>query len=169
MQIDQSRVTVPKNIIDSWQEIVNILAEVTQVPAALIMRLNAPQIEVFVSSHSRDNPYHVGDGEHFHESGLYCETVIKSGDKLLVPDALADDLWKCNPDIKLGMVSYLGFPIHFPNGNPFGTLCVLDNKRNAYSETIEKLMTSLRDLLQHNLAILFMNQMLGDSNKKLAD
>jgi light-regulated signal transduction histidine kinase (bacteriophytochrome) len=35
-----------------------------------------------------------------------------------------------NPDIKLGMVSYLGFPINFPDNQPFGTLCVLDNKEN---------------------------------------
>jgi len=169
MQPDNPKVTVPRNVIESWQEIVNVLAEVTRVPAALIMRLHAPQIEVFVSSQSRDNPYHVGDAEHFHKSGLYCETVIKTGDKLLVADAMADDHWKNNPDIKLGMVSYLGFPIHYPDGTTFGTLCVLDNKHNAYSGTIEKLMSSLRDLLQHNLAILFMNQNLGDSNRMLAD
>jgi hypothetical protein len=169
MQLRNAMVAVPQNIIESWQEIVNVLAEVTRVPAALIMRLNAPQIEVFVSSQSRDNPYHARDAERFDGSGLYCETVIKSNDKLLVADALADDHWKNNPDIKLGMVSYLGFPIHYPDGSPFGTLCILDNKHNAYSGTIEKLMVSLRDLLQHNLAILFMNQMLGDSNRRLAD
>mgnify|MGYP001953189988 CR=1 FL=1 len=66
------------------------------------------------------------------DSGLYCETVIKSGKQLLVPDALADKDWENNPDVELNMISYLGFPILFPDGNPFGTICVLDNKKNAY-------------------------------------
>ena len=39
-----------------------------------------------------------------------AKTVIKTKDKLLVPDALADVDWKNNPDVKLNMVSYLGFP-----------------------------------------------------------
>lgn len=50
------------------------------------MRLNDPDIEVFVSSKSEGNPYHVGDREHFWGSGLYCESVIKTQDKLLVPN-----------------------------------------------------------------------------------
>jgi len=37
---------------------------------------------------------------------------------------LRDENWKNNPDIKLNMVSYLGVPILFPDGNPFRTIPV---------------------------------------------
>jgi len=160
---------VSKNILGQWQDIVNILAEIVDIPAALIMRVRDPDIEVFVSSKNEENPYHPGDKEHLWGSGLYCETVIKTQEKLLVPDALADEKWKNNPDIKLNMISYLGFPLRGPNKKPFGTICVLDSNRNEYSKTIERLMMKFRDLIESHLELSYMNQLLGDKNKKLSD
>src|SRR4029077_12070362 len=69
----------------------------------------------------------------------------------LVPDALLEEQWKSNPDIKLGMISYLGFPIAWPDGHIFGTICVLDNKRNEYSEPHRKLLLQFREVLQADL------------------
>jgi transcriptional regulator with GAF, ATPase, and Fis domain len=163
------QVDVPTSIIENWQEIVNILAEMIPVPACLVMRLDDPNIEVFTSSKSEDNPYHPGDKEKVYGSGLYCETVIKTKDKLLIPNALEDEKWKDSPDIKLGMISYLGFPILLPNGKPFGTICILDNKENAYSENVEKLMQNFRNLIQSHLDVIYMNQVLGDRNRHLTD
>jgi hypothetical protein len=40
---------------------------------------------------------------------------MKTRQSLLVPDALRDEGWKTNPDIKLGMISYLGFPVTWPD------------------------------------------------------
>jgi PAS domain S-box-containing protein len=82
---------------------------------------------------------------------LYCETVMKTRQPLLVPDALRDEQWKSNPDIKLGMISYLGVPITWPDGEVFGTICVLDNKRNEYSKPYLRLLLRLRDVVQHDL------------------
>ena len=138
MESGSSKIEIPEGTMENWQEIANVLAEIVKIPAALIMRIADAHIEVFVSSHSEGNPYHPGDREVLVGSGLYCETVIKSGGKLVVPDALADENWKDNPDVKLNMISYLGFPILLPDKQPFGTICVLDSKRNKYSETTEK-------------------------------
>ena len=169
MMNKEVQIEVPTAILENWQEIVNILADMIPIPASLIMRLDDPNIEVFVSSNGKGNPYHPGDKEKVYGSGLYCETVIKTKDKLLVPNALADANWKDNPDIKLGMISYLGFPILLPDGKPFGTICVLDNKQNQYSENVEKLMQNFRNLLQSHLESIYMNQVLGDKNKRLTD
>jgi transcriptional regulator with GAF, ATPase, and Fis domain len=169
MMKDETQIEVPQSIKENWQEVVNILSEILGVPAALIMRVDDPEIEVFVSSKSEGNPYRAGDKEHFRNSGLYCETVIKKKDKLLVPNALADVNWKDNPDVKLNMISYLGFPIHLSDGKLFGTICVLDDKENPYSETFEKLILKLRDLVQSDLEVIFINQVLGDKNKRSID
>ncbi len=160
---------VPADTMGKWQEIVDIMTDIIGIPAGLIMRLNDPHIEVFVSSESEGNSYHPGDKEVFLDSGLYCETVIKTNDKLLVPNALIDEKWKDNPDIKLNMISYLGYPILLPDGNPFGTICVLDNKENAYSPKFEKLIKKFRSLVQFDLATIYMNKVLGDENKRLND
>ncbi len=93
-------IVVPANILEDWQDIANILAQILGIPSALIMRFIDPLIEVFVSSKSKENPYHPGEKETLFGSGLYCETVIKTQDKLLVPDALADANWRNNPDAK---------------------------------------------------------------------
>jgi len=166
---EQIEIIVPKDVQESWQEIVNIVARLCEVPAALIMKLTDPHIEVFISSRSKGNPYHSGDREHFESSGLYCETVIKSKDKLLVPNALADEQWENNPDVKLNMISYLGFPIFLPRGEPFGTICILDLKRNEYSLEIEQLMLKFKDMIESHLELIYFNQILGDKNRRLSD
>ncbi len=59
-----------------------------------------------------------------------------------------------NPDIKLGMISYLGFPVTWPDGQIFGTICVLDKKENSYSELDRKFVLQCRDVLQADLRAL---------------
>ena len=54
-------IRIPQEIIDKWQGIVDLIAEIVQVPAALIRKLEPPEVTVFVSSHSPGNPY--GRGE----------------------------------------------------------------------------------------------------------
>lgn len=83
-------IDVPDEIIQKWQNIVDLMAELIDAPAGLIMRLDKSDIEVFVSSHTQDNPYHPGDRELFNKSGLYCEKVITKKQELFVPNALQD-------------------------------------------------------------------------------
>ena len=143
-------VHVPPTVIQKWQEIVDLLAEVLGVPSALIMKVEPPNIKVFVRSESKGNPYHRDELASLN-TGLYCETVMNTRRLLLVPDALSDQLWNANPDIKLGMISYMGVPVAWPNGTIFGTICVLDGKRNEYSELFRKLLFQCRDVLQTDL------------------
>lgn len=166
---ENTQIEISEEILQKWQNIVDILSELMNIPAALIMRLVQSDIEVFVSSRSENNPYQPGDHEHFLGSGLYCETVINTNGKLLIPNALVDEDWKNNPDIKLNMISYLGYPILLPGGKPFGTICVLDSKENSYSETYENLLKNFRDIVQSELSLVFMNNALGEKNKQLSD
>jgi PAS domain S-box-containing protein len=142
---------LPEWMLQKWQGIADLLAELLPVRAALIMKTENEFMEVFLSSHSDGNPYHVGDKEKWY--GLYCETVIKTQNKLRIPNALKDEHWKNNPDIKLGMVAYLGFPINFPNNQPFGTLCVLDNKEREFSSQEEKLLLQFKNVIELDLAM----------------
>src|SRR5215471_2143672 len=145
-----STAEVPSETVHKWQEIVNIIAEIIHVPSALVMKVEPPNIKVFVSSESNGNPYEMNELAPLN-TGLYCETVMKTCQPLLVPDALRDEEWKSNPDIKLGMISYLGVPISWPDGEIFGTICVLDKKSNAYSDLYLKLLFQWRDVVQEDL------------------
>jgi PAS domain S-box-containing protein len=146
-------VRIPTEIIEKWQGIVDIIAEIVSVPSALVMQVEPPNIKVFVSSESHGNPYERDERAPLN-TGLYCETVMKTRQPLLVPDALRDAAWKQNPDIKLGMISYLGFPVAWPDGEIFGTICVLDRKGNSYNELYRKFVLQCREVLEADLSSL---------------
>jgi K+-sensing histidine kinase KdpD len=166
---DFNALSIDDNILEEWQRIVDILAKMANVPVALIMRVDKGYIEVFRASATEGNPYSVGDKEHLENSGLYCETVIKTQKHLLVPNALKDNDWKNNPDIKFNMISYLGYPICYPDKKPFGTLCILDNKENAYNETINACMQSFSKVQETDLALILKNIQLEESERKLKE
>jgi hypothetical protein len=166
----QNLIPVPNGVSDltgahlgKWQNVVDIMAELLGVPAGLIMRYRGNEIEVLVASSAPGNPYHRGEKEHLPGSGLYCETVIKTRQMLLVPNALQDEKWRNNPDIKLGMISYLGYPIILPQGEVFGTICVLDIKENAYSEIHKKMLLQLKELIEAHLGLIHNNCLLQDA------
>ena len=143
-------IDVPGKVIENWQITVDLLSKISNTPSALIMRVHAEDIEVFVSSHSAGNVYHVGERSPLNFN-LYCETVMNTRNKLLVPNALQDPLWDKNPDIALGMISYCGLPVTWPGGQIFGTICILDKQENACSQLIFDLMERFRDSIQLSL------------------
>ena len=155
-RIEKKDLIITDDIVQNWQDIVNTLAEIVHVPSALIMKVDRPYIEVFRSSDSKNNPYNVGDREHL--PGLYCDEVIRTKDKLLIPNALKDMTWNTNPDIKLGMISYLGFPLLWPDGDVFGTICVLDSKENRYQKLYEDLLLRFKELIEAHLSLLYRNE-----------
>jgi len=160
---------IPPEYMDKWQSLVNDIAELIDVPTGLIMRVIDENIHVFVSSETQGNPYKPGDHEVLNNSGLYCETVIRTNSHLLVPNARTDDHWKNNPDVKLNMISYLGLPILKPDQSSFGTICILDNKENHYSELFIKIMRSFKEIIENDLKMVYMNQVLGARSKKLME
>jgi PAS domain S-box-containing protein len=141
---------IPQNITRRWQEIVDLLAEIVRVPAALIMRVEPPEIIVFVCSASEKNPYVRSERARL-ATDLYCETVMTTRSPLLVPNALSDERWKSNPDVKLGMISYLGLPITWPSGQVFGTICALDDRENHYNQPYQRLLLQFRDAIETDL------------------
>ncbi len=151
-----NNLSIPGTMLKNWQVTVDLIAELTRVPAALIMRVHSREIEVFVTSHSRGNVYAAGERAQL-DTGLYCETVIDTQRPLCVPNALEDPLWANNPDIKLGMISYYGLPLTWPTGEIFGTFCVLDNKTNVYMEIYRRLIQRFRDSIQLSIDSVYHN------------
>ncbi len=135
-----------------WQDLVDLAARIIEVPAGLIMRLSETDIEVFRSSHTQNNPYEPGEKAQL-GLGLYCETVVGERKELLVSNAAGDDNWKNNPDMDLNMLSYYGVPIRWPDGEMFGTFCVLDTKENRYTQDQKQLISKFAELVERDLEI----------------
>ncbi|WP_421201579.1 GAF domain-containing sensor histidine kinase [Aeromonas enteropelogenes] len=157
---------IPDSLRLSWQKTINLMAELFQVPAGLIMRVHPNEIEVFITSQTPDNCYPAGAREHL-DSGLYCERVMDTRQELLVPNALKDPEWDHNPDIKLGMISYCGLPLCWPDGRIFGTICVLSREENDYGGLYRQLLWQFRDSVQQSMHTLYDNIRLQETQEDL--
>ncbi|SHJ36722.1 diguanylate cyclase [Parasporobacterium paucivorans] len=139
--------------IAEWQSIIDLVTRLSNARVGLIMRVISDKIEVFVASNKEGNPYKINEKECLHGSGLYCERVIKTQSKLLVSNALKSDEWNHNPDLKHNLVAYLGFPIRNPDGSLFGTICLLDDKENQFSDDLIELMSKMRNMIEGHLRL----------------
>ncbi len=153
---------IPENVTKNWKELLNIVAEILHVPASLIMKLHEEEIEVYLKSNNGKNPYENNEKAVLN-TGLYCETVTGENRELLVPNSQDDDVWKDNPDVELGMISYLGFPVLWPDNEVFGTICVLDDKSNPYSDLYRKFLKKIKILIEKDLALLLEKNKLKQS------
>ena len=143
---------IPEEIQARWQRIVDLMAGMLGVPAGLIMRVDPPQVEVFLSSATEGNPYPKGERADLC-TGLYCETVIKTRAPFFVPDALKEPQWDHSPDAKLGMTFYLGYPLRWPDSEIFGTICVLDRKDNPRATQFRELISEFQQLVERDLGL----------------
>ena len=136
---------------EKWQKILDLAAKIIGVPSGLITRLNENDLEVFLTSRTEGNIF---EPQLKLELGLgwYCENVTGTREQLVLPNALKSEKWKDNnPSIPFNMISYMGMPILWPDGEVFGTFCMLDKKENQYSEIYKDLLYSLREIIQNDL------------------
>lgn len=161
-----SDIEIPHEMLESWQRTIDLMAELVDVPAGLIMRVHPTEIEVLVASDNPGNVYEPQEKADLN-TGLYCETVMDRQKPLLVPDALRDRDWAQNPDIDLGMISYFGVPLIWPDNKVFGTVCVLDTKPNPYNEQYKQLVIQFRDAVQLGLKALYDKQLLIEAQEQM--
>lgn len=150
---------------NQWQVIVEIMAKLISVPSAIITKVDPPDIEVLFASTNPDNPY--AQGLRVTMNNHFCEGVVRSQSKLLIPNALRSDEWKSAPELEDGMISYLGYPIFWPAGELFGTICVLDQKENYFTQEYEQLIEQFRNLIETQLSLLAQKRTIEEKNEEL--
>jgi PAS domain S-box-containing protein len=153
---DSPELAISLEVLRKWQGIVDLLANIVRVPSAVVTKLEPPNYTHYrtvASSNSKGNPFPI-DEVFSMEIGTFCETVIKKREPLLVANALEDATWRSAPELQVGMISYLGYPVLWPDGRMFGTICVLDDKANRYSELYQQLLVHCRDVLEADLRTL---------------
>lgn len=150
--IGVNKPSIPQKVYSNWQEIVDSLSSIADVPSALIMHVLPERIEVASTSHTQpqENPYTALASEHL-GCGLYCETVIREKAELHVPNALKDEAWKDNPDVSIDMISYYGQPLLWSDNTVYGTICILDKKDLIPSLIIKELVGLFRKSIENDL------------------
>ncbi|MEQ8262056.1 sensor domain-containing diguanylate cyclase [Pseudohaliea sp.] len=139
-------------IIAEWRCIATLLAKACGVEAGLVMRGNPDTMEVMAASELPETPYE--EGEKAPREPLYCNTVLRTGSELVVHDAFNDPEWRDNPDTELGLASYFGMPIRWPDGEPFGTICILSVAPRSPSTFDRELMDRFAHVVELTLQLL---------------
>ncbi len=153
-----------------WQHLIDTAAGIFAVPAGLITRVDRDQIEILLTSKTEGNPYPAGVVAPYPDSGWYCERTLKSRALNLIPDALADPMWKDNAAATgMHIVSYIGLPIRRPDGGEFGTVCFLDNKANQHNELHIKMLEMIRRMIELTLRVIFDKQQILRQEQLLDD
>jgi hypothetical protein len=150
-----NRKTLTEDVLHEWQNMLNDAARFLGVPAGLITRVDAAEIEILLSSEADDNPYSAAFKSPYPNSGWYCEYTLKSRGLNLIPNALHDAHWEDNTAaVELNMISYIGIPINLPDGGQFGTVCFIDNKQNAHNDLHIQLVKQIKKMIELSLRII---------------
>ena len=158
-------ITIPSKIVEIWQRIVDSMAVVLSVPSVMINRLEPPDIEVFCSNISSENP--LPAGTRIPMLGVYCSVVAQRRQKLQVEDARKDRVWADSPTAKAGIYAYIGYPVFWPDGELFGTVCAVDMKEHKWAGASEVMIRTIKDAIEAHLAILAVTDELNKKNQEL--
>ena len=144
---------IPQETLANWQQLVDLVAELADVPASLIMKTDAPDHAVLITSDHPENPYPVGLSFQLNPK-LYCQGVLERDGELVVQDAKCDPVWADNDDLEHGMTFYIGLPLKWPDGSVFGTICVLDRKQNRRALLFREGLAQFARMVESDLALL---------------
>lgn len=139
--------------LQKWQKTIDLMTELFSAPAGFIVQKSDDAYRIIVSSQQQENPYDVG-AESSADDNIFCKRVVRDLAPLYVPHVSEDSQWHDSPYIKDGIESYLGVPICWPNGEPFGTFCVMDFEQTHYQPSLIELIKQLRDMVEDDLALL---------------
>ena len=165
MELKSKNTIIPAQIVGIWQRIVDSMSVLLAVPSVMINRIEPPDLEVFRSNISPENPF--PSGTRMPLLGIYCETAIKKRQKVQVEDARKDPVWANSPTAQAGIFAYLGFPVFWPDGDVFGTICAIDTDENKWISSSESLLQTVKDAVEAHLALVAAMEEIDKKNQEL--
>jgi PAS domain S-box-containing protein len=120
--------------------------------AAVITQLDHQDIEILATNTAPDLPFRAGDRHHF--AGHYCEAVIRQQKDLCIEDARRHPRWQNCPEASAGLISYFGYPLHWPDGTLYGSLCLFGSSPHQLSPLHRSLVKHISELIEGQLASL---------------
>ena len=157
LEMKTKDIEIPEKTKEQWQKLLEMLVEKSGAEDALLTEYDKPYLKIIKFSQSRDGNFKEGD--RIKLSGHYCQAVIENKKTLEVNNAAADPDWEEAPELELGLNSYLGYPILWPTGEVFGTICIHDNQQRKFSSELKEQLKFSRNLIENNLEIFYQNQL----------
>jgi two-component sensor histidine kinase len=87
-------------------------------------------------------------------SHSFCQYVVAEGQPLEVEDARNHPLLRDNGAVSdLGVIAYLGHPVHAPDGAVIGSFCVIDSKPRAWTADDRAVLADLAAMVENELRL----------------
>ncbi len=148
--VDNELISLPT---EKWQHLVTLIAQIYDAPGAYIVESNEYGFRTVNGCF--DGEVDEDDSVTARDVNIYCCKILATGQMLYVPDASASSEWDDNPEYtEEGLVSYLGWPIRWPDGRIFGSICVFDRKATFYLNQFIELLSTMADLLEADLLLI---------------
>ncbi|WP_298440855.1 diguanylate cyclase [uncultured Ferrimonas sp.] len=132
-----------------WQRLLDTLALATRMPGAYVARCCS--VELHVLATSSDCPVHTDCGARLPIFNLYCEQVMRQGQPVIIEDGSTDPNWSGSREQQAGIFSFIGYPIHAPDGSVFGTLGLYDAQPRRVKSAWRELMRAVVTIIEREL------------------
>ena len=140
-------------LISAWQRLVNLMAELCDTPAGFIVQADSTEFKVIIANDKPENPYSAGSSISANVN-IFCRKVVELNHPVYEGRATEKEEWLDNPEVTDdGFNTYLGYPLHWPDGSVFGTICVMDLAKSEYDERYYKLIGHFRDMAERELEL----------------
>jgi len=143
----------PMISLKKWQTTVDLMARLYAAPVAYISQYTSRGFQTVIANSNPSNPYQAGH-TFTPDTNLFCRRVVQDCAQVYENHATSNVVWKGNPIVEQDRFnSYLGVPIYWPDGSPFGTINVLDFAVTHYNKNYLELIWQFRDLVEADLML----------------
>ena len=155
--VSTDKPSIPEKMQQRWQNLADLAACTLGVPSGQITRFTEETLEIFAANRDPENPFKNSDTAQL-GSGMFCESVVGRRRLMTVNDIRISDYWRDNPFRETGMLSYIGVPIAWEDGEFFGTFCLLDGKANEYSDKFRQFILQFKEIIEADLQSVMLQQ-----------
>jgi GAF domain-containing protein len=114
------------DVMPSFDRLARLASHVLHAPVALVSLVDSDR-QFFMSCLGMPEPWASRRGSPLSHS--FCQHAVASREPLLVDDAREHELLRDNLAIRdMGVIAYAGIPLINADGQPLGTLCVIDSQ-----------------------------------------
>ncbi|MEP7015183.1 MAG: AI-2E family transporter [Verrucomicrobiota bacterium] len=127
------------------------LARIFEVPIALLTLINHDR-QFFKSQTGL--PVDVANARHISRDVSICGHVVAGNEMLVIEDLARDRRFANNPLLKeRGLRFYAGVPVRSPNGQPIGSLCILDGKPRQLTPREKRLLQEYANEVMEEISL----------------
>lgn len=158
---------ISDDIRASAQALTNLMAGQLGAPVGLTTLVDeAGDRQVFIAAVGLPEP--IATERQTPLSHSFCRIVKATNAPLIVTDSREDGRVHGNPAIEeLGVISYLGYPLRAPSGNPLGSVCVIDTEPRQWTDREMDYVKSVAEAINTHINLQAALLEAEDSRKQL--